>query len=415
MDNLQVYNSNNNNSQQVDSRQRVECLKGSSQIRNHRSKSGQNGTEVGAIINMGATQEKQTTSAGDNTKATSQQNEEKSSSDEGLGSGQSSGQSSTAGSHCDDRETPPHMGTVDAEMAASSPRREEKQQQQEHCSKSCDKLELSFDSLNIKNNQQDNGFSSSKSGQQQQQQQQRNKVRVAKANNQKAGQSSSATRKSRTLTWSASLGSLGASLKLGASKQQSRSDTDLKSGLNDGDDDDEQENNGQGDTCGSSTGPEGKSPEDTETVYFHTDCFCCTTCNELLVDLRALIHVNDPIEQQQHQQQQQLQKGNNQDKQQDTSSSEYVNLPNEVKQNEHQTTSGLDNKKQHKATGQQQLTLYCHRHFVELFKPRCQQCDCLILDEECTEAEGKFEEQKMCIIIIILSLFPCWFRLIPSH
>lgn len=32
---------------------------------------------------------------------------------------------------------------------------------------------------------------------------------------------------------------------------------------------------------------------------------------------------------------------------------------------------------------------YCFRHFLELFKPRCQYCDVLIFEEECTEAEGK--------------------------
>lgn len=31
-----------------------------------------------------------------------------------------------------------------------------------------------------------------------------------------------------------------------------------------------------------------------------------------------------------------------------------------------------------------------YRHFVELFKPRCEHCNCLILDEECTEAEGEY-------------------------
>ena len=33
--------------------------------------------------------------------------------------------------------------------------------------------------------------------------------------------------------------------------------------------------------------------------------------------------------------------------------------------------------------------LFCSRHFVEIYKPRCPYCDQLIFDEECTEAEGK--------------------------
>nr|XP_027206203.1 protein espinas-like [Dermatophagoides pteronyssinus] len=67
--------------------------------------------------------------------------------------------------------------------------------------------------------------------------------------------------------------------------------------------------------------------------YYHIDCFTCCECNQVLVDLKGFIHPDN--------------------------------------------SSSLSYK------------LYCGRHFVELFKPRCPQCQRLIFDDECTEAEGK--------------------------
>ena len=78
---------------------------------------------------------------------------------------------------------------------------------------------------------------------------------------------------------------------------------------------------------------------------------------------------------------------------------EYVNLTDDNNNNSSSSNSNSSNEtirqeeelinKQLAGGNERQINLYCHRHFVELFKPRCQQCDCLILDEECTEAEGK--------------------------
>ncbi|CAG2103324.1 unnamed protein product [Medioppia subpectinata] len=73
------------------------------------------------------------------------------------------------------------------------------------------------------------------------------------------------------------------------------------------------------------------------TALYHIQCFTCEECQEVLVDLKAYLYTNSDS----------------------TDGSRIVN------------------------------TLYCSRHFVELFKPRCQSCDHLIFDEECTEAEGK--------------------------
>ncbi len=74
------------------------------------------------------------------------------------------------------------------------------------------------------------------------------------------------------------------------------------------------------------------------TALYHIDCFTCEECQQVLVDLKAFLYNNN------------------------TDSSD----PSKVNSN-----------------------LYCCRHFVELFKPRCQYCDHLIFDDECTEAEGK--------------------------
>nr|XP_046913035.1 prickle planar cell polarity protein 3-B-like [Dermatophagoides farinae] len=70
--------------------------------------------------------------------------------------------------------------------------------------------------------------------------------------------------------------------------------------------------------------------------YYHIDCFTCCECNQVLVDLKGFVHPENDNH---------------------GSSSSYK--------------------------------LYCGRHFVELFKPRCPQCQRLIFDDECTEAEGK--------------------------
>ncbi|CAG2162602.1 unnamed protein product [Oppiella nova] len=73
------------------------------------------------------------------------------------------------------------------------------------------------------------------------------------------------------------------------------------------------------------------------TALYHIECFTCEECREVLVDLKAYLYANPDS----------------------TDGSRVAN------------------------------SLYCSRHFVELFKPRCQSCDHLIFDEECTEAEGK--------------------------
>lgn len=73
------------------------------------------------------------------------------------------------------------------------------------------------------------------------------------------------------------------------------------------------------------------------TALFHIQCFTCEECQQVLVDLKAFLHST----------------------------------------NDRNDRSKVKN------------SLYCSRHFVELFKPRCQFCDHLIFDEECTEAEGK--------------------------
>lgn len=80
--------------------------------------------------------------------------------------------------------------------------------------------------------------------------------------------------------------------------------------------------------------------------YYHIDCFTCTECKQILVDLKAYLHPMLNVNQQ-----------------------KSMLLKNNIKDFS--------------------FNLYCSRHFVELFKPRCPSCDKLIFDEECTEAEGK--------------------------
>ena len=84
--------------------------------------------------------------------------------------------------------------------------------------------------------------------------------------------------------------------------------------------------------------PESSHPSlNSSTALFHIQCFTCEECQQVLVDLKAFMHTNSDR-----------------------------NDKSKVKN-----------------------SLYCSRHFVELYKPRCQFCDHLIFDEECTEAEGK--------------------------
>lgn len=311
-------------------------------------------------------------------KMNKQNSEEKSSSDEGLGSGSSSSSSSqsssTAGSHCDDRETPPHMGEP-TEHPPSATSQSAGGKAHGACSQakkatiSCDNLnELSIDSLTksqpSKSSQKARNSSNKSTGGE--------KCRLF-------------SRKNRTLTWSASLGSLSASLKFGSSSSsaaKSRSETNLKMGVESGINLDKRL---------SEDGPSQGDDIQTEPIFFHNDCFNCATCNELLVDLRALIYVNDSDECiKQHIKQSR----NASTKNEEDTNSEYVNLPT--------CEIGLE---VGTAKSASQISLYCHRHFVELFKPRCQHCDCLILDEECTEAEGKL----LCSLVDTIGLF-----LLPS-
>ena len=74
-------------------------------------------------------------------------------------------------------------------------------------------------------------------------------------------------------------------------------------------------------------------------VYFHIDCLQCTTCSEILVDFRAFLDPRTKI---------------------DDLNDEKI-----------------------------KLSIYCSRHFLELFKPRCELCEELIFDKKCTQAEGK--------------------------
>ena len=74
-----------------------------------------------------------------------------------------------------------------------------------------------------------------------------------------------------------------------------------------------------------------------QTVYFHIDCLQCVTCGEILVDFRAYLDPRTVI---------------------DDLAANY-------------------------------LRIYCSRHFLELFKPRCELCEELIFDKKCTQAENK--------------------------
>ena len=71
-------------------------------------------------------------------------------------------------------------------------------------------------------------------------------------------------------------------------------------------------------------------------IYFHIDCLQCITCSEIIVDFRAF---GDPR-------------------------TEDLNSIDKLK-------------------------IYCSRHFLELFKPRCDLCEELIFDKKCTQAEGR--------------------------
>lgn len=78
-------------------------------------------------------------------------------------------------------------------------------------------------------------------------------------------------------------------------------------------------------------------------IYFHIDCLQCITCSEIIVDFRAF---GDP-----------------------------------------RTANELNSE----LKSVSKLRIYCSRHFLELFKPRCQMCEELIFDKKCTSAEGKGE------------------------
>lgn len=363
------------------------------------SQDGENNNAIAAAAKK--TKEKLTTTAiGEKSEDKSQPS---SSCDEGMGTGSSansSGQSSTAGSHCDDRETPPHvgiddsstcnhgraekgadatimMGSVDDGAIVGRPK------------SSCDIIgnyKLSLDSL-YNMNESNKALKNRR----------RTRSSVLVGDEQLALEVDSASntsnnnksKRNRALTWTASLGSsIGASFKQlsGGSKSAkslAKVDPEAKAKL---------------------VGDE--ESEASKTILFHKECFCCSTCNELLVDLRALIYMNESIGQQQ------------QPPPMQESDIEYVNLPTTTTTPEEKTTtddcSGKDEANQKRTTQEavdsrreKNISLYCHRHFVELFKPRCQQCDCLILDEECTEAEGKFGSSVFNVLLSMSSNSRC--------
>lgn len=294
-----------------------------------------------------------------------------SSSSSSSASNASSAHSSTAGSHCDDRETPPNV--AESPEGANSPNSNSASQLSTATvrlhSNSCDNLKLSIDSLNVPQSNETNRTTRKQDKRQRirsntlqtgaQLSEELDSCGAATGTGSDANQAP-AKRKSRS--WSASLSSFGASFKLSASSKATK----------------------QVDLTSNST---------EKAILFHTDCFCCSTCQEVLVDLRALIYVNEPSAAAAAQTSELTDRKR-------SPSTEYVNLPNG---GELDVAANNNNSKQqqrrkptetNQATGQKQqvqaqVSLYCHRHFVELFKPRCQQCDCLILDEECTEAEGK--------------------------
>lgn len=97
-----------------------------------------------------------------------------------------------------------------------------------------------------------------------------------------------------------------------------------------------------------SNGKHVSSPADANSGhhYYHIDCFTCFECEEILVDLKAYLHPLLSVENPK------------------TAKCSPANV-------------GLE------------YNLFCARHWAEILKPRCPYCDHLILDEECTEAEGK--------------------------
>lgn len=262
-----------------------------------------------------------------------------SSSDEGMGSqSNSSAQSSTAGSHCDDRETPPHVAHSTSSSSSATPAIKH--------SISCDNLEKLS--------------ASQQHSQQQQFQRPDSFIKRTKSRSRTLTNGLDSLLKEKRLSWSASLSSLGQSIR-----------SNLKP----------------------STGKSSPEEENKKTIFFHTSCFSCTTCNEPLVDLRALIYVHEHhrlakrmVESPAHR--------------------EYVNIDRCD-----QLAGSGDSEDEELASLRQQISLYCHRHFVELFKPRCQQCDCLILDEECTEAEGKSSADDDDLIMYLFHPIPFHLRI----
>ena len=77
-----------------------------------------------------------------------------------------------------------------------------------------------------------------------------------------------------------------------------------------------------------------KAQNNGTTLMTHIECFTCAICDEMIADFKGFLNLNP------------------------------------------KSTNRANN-------------FYCFRHFLELFKPRCQYCDILIFEEECTEAEGK--------------------------
>lgn len=301
--------------------------------------------------------------------------------DEGLGTGSSSGQSSASGSHCDDRETPPHVDMQPGDVLPLGAAAATGESFGDTVSSNAEVAVL--------------------------------KPTKSEKRNGSSGPKSKRLGKSRAMTWSASLGSLGASLRghlsgssgrggqsAAAAAEKSRSEANLV-------DPDVQQATTSGDsTC-----------EETASILFHTECFNCCTCSELLVDLRALIYINEPTTNTNSQSVNKRHANDNNHHLKSTrrprrsSSCEYVNLDQEFQDEDqvfHDDTR-LQAASRHcfpQSYHQQPqvVSLFCHRHFVELFKPRCQQCDCLILDEECTEAEGKFYSHSYIFITFSLLL-----------
>ncbi|KAH9388495.1 Prickle-like protein 2 [Tyrophagus putrescentiae] len=103
--------------------------------------------------------------------------------------------------------------------------------------------------------------------------------------------------------------------------------------------------------------------------FFHIDCFKCEECQEVLVDLKAYLHPTTTPSTA-------------------TTFDHHHPHPHPHHQQQLVNNNGISNS--NNSPGDLlQYSLFCCRHFVEIFKPRCPHCDRLILDEECTEAEGK--------------------------